>query len=141
MELKNCINYLLSVSQNSVFKYFCEELKVLDITPAQCGVLNCLFNFGKTTPKEIGKELFLEPSSISGILDRMQNSGLIERTIDLENRRNIIVTLTAKGNSLKPKLEKIILDMNNFFFDGFSSEEQKLLKKFFLSIIEKSLNK
>lgn len=141
MEIKNCVNYLLSVSQNSVFRYFSEELKALDITPAQCGVLGSLFKHGNMTPKEIGKELFLEPSSISGVLERMQKSGLIERSIDPNNRRNIIVTPTEKGISLKPKLEKIISKMNNYFLKDFDEKEQELLKKLLTSIIEKSQNK
>lgn len=141
MEIKNCINYLLSVSQNGVFKYFSEELKNLDITPAQCGVLGSLFKHGNLTPKEIGKELFLEPSSISGVLERMQKSGLIERSIDPNNRRNIIVTPTEKGISLKPELEKIIDKMNNYFLKDFDEKEQELLKKLLTSIIEKSQNK
>lgn len=141
MEIKNCINYLLSTSQNIVFRYFSEKLQNLDITPAQCGVLGCLFKMEKATPKEIGKELLLEPSSISGVLERMQKNGLIERNIDPQNRRNIIVTATEKGYALKPKLENIIYEMNSYFLNNFSKEEQDLLKKLFANIIEKSQNK
>ncbi|EUU44620.1 hypothetical protein O337_02733, partial [Staphylococcus aureus M0161] len=44
MELDNCINYLLSTSQNRVFKHFKSLLSPYNITPAEYGVLNCLIN-------------------------------------------------------------------------------------------------
>ena len=51
MELDNCINYLLSTSQNRVFKHFKSLLSPYNITPAEYGVLNYLINSNLNTPK------------------------------------------------------------------------------------------
>ncbi|MGY0394487.1 MULTISPECIES: MarR family winged helix-turn-helix transcriptional regulator [unclassified Fusobacterium] len=137
MEINQCINYLLTISQNKVFQYFSESLKELKITPAQYGVLSCLWKNTPQTPKQIGSTLYLEASSISGILDRMQKNELITREIDSTNRRNILIYPTAKANSLKADVERIVEELNSHFLSDLSHSEQEILKKLLLHIIDK----
>lgn len=137
MELESCINYLLSVSQNTVFQYFSQQLSVHNITPAQYGVLNCLWSEEPLTPKQIGKRLHLEASTISTILDKMQNNDLIVRNIEPNNRRNILVFTTPKALLLKPSVEKIVMDMNDYILEEFTPEEREILSTLLLSIISK----
>lgn len=137
MELDNCINYLLSVSQNAVFKYFSQQLLVYNITPAQYGVLTCLWKKEIVTPKEIRQSLHLEASTVSTMLDKMQSNGLIERNINLDNRRIILVSLTQKSIDLKSSIEKIVLDMNDHILGEFTHKEKKILTKILLRIIKK----
>lgn len=113
MELKDCMNFLLSVSQNKVFKYFSKLLEVHGVTPAQYGVLNCLWKEGQLSPKQIGAMVYLEAPTISGILDKMQKSNLIERSVDPNNRRNVLVTATPKSYEIREKVESATSDMNN----------------------------
>ncbi len=136
MELKHCINYLLSASQNTVFQYFSQKLSDYNITPAQYGVLNCLWGNGDLTPKQIGKLLLLEASSVSGILDRMQTNKLIERKIDPNNRRTIIVSATKKANDMRCAIEAIVVDMNNKFLSQLSDMEKDKLRSNLQKIIE-----
>lgn len=136
MDVRECINFLLSTSQNKVFKYFSRQLSQFDITPSQYGVLNCLWEYGDLSPSKIREILVLEPSSISGTLDRMQKNELIERHIDPDNRRNIIVSPTEKSMLMKDSVENIVKDMNKKFFAPFTAEEQRILKKMLLQIIE-----
>ena len=42
MELKECINFLLTTAQHTVFQYLSQRLAPYDITPSQYGILNCL---------------------------------------------------------------------------------------------------
>lgn len=139
MEFENCINYLLSVSQNVVFKYFSQQLLAYNITPSQYGVLSCLWQEKAKTPKGIGKLLYLEPSTISTILDKMQKNGLIERNIDTNNRRVILVSLTQKSRDLQYPIERIVVNMNNHILSEFTSEEKQNLSKILLKIINRSL--
>lgn len=141
MELYSCINFLLSAAQHTVFQYLNEQLSPYNITPAQYGVLNCLWKEGCLTPKQIGEILYLEASSISSILDRMQKNDLIERNIDPDNRRAILVSATQKAKDLQKSIEKIIADMNEYFLEGFSDEEKSALLKALHTIIKKNPKK
>lgn len=134
MELDNCINYLLSTSQNKVFKHFKSLLSSYNITPSEYGVLNCLINSNLNTPKTIGNTLNLEPSTISGILDKMSKKDLIIRQTDNENRRTVLISSTNKAKDLWPTLEKIAYQLNNDYFANLTSEEIILFKKVLLKI-------
>lgn len=136
MKLDNCINYLLSTSQNKVFKHFKSLLNPYNITPAEYGVLNCLINSKLNTPKTIGNTLNLEPSTISGILDKMSKKGLITRQTDNENRRTVLISSTNKAIDLWPTLEKIANQLNNDYFSNLTSEEIVIFKKVLLKINE-----
>ena len=53
MQLEECVNYLLTTAQHSVFLKMTEKLSVYDITPIQYAVLYCLWK----TIKEVRKRL------------------------------------------------------------------------------------
>lgn len=137
----NCMNYLLSVTQHKVFKYYSKLLERQGITSAQAGVLTYIWSVpdNKTTPKEIGKKLHLEAPTVSGILDKMQKLDLINREVDPDNRRVIFVTPTSKANQMKASIESTTEEMNRQVLKDFSSEEAELLKQFLTKIIHSEI--
>ncbi len=139
MELKECVNYLLSVSQNKVFKHFSGLLEEFGLTPAQYGVLNCLWSEGQLSPKQIAESMYLEATTVSGILDKMQKAGFIERSIDPNNRRNVLVVATPKAESIRKGVESATAQMNQAALQNLSPDEQAALLKGLAAIIETEL--
>ena len=128
MQLEECVNYLLTTAQHSVFLKMTEKLSVFEITPVQYAVLYCLWEKDKKSPKEIAERLKLENSTISGILERMEKKGLIERSISKEDRRFIQVLLTPKGASLEEEVLAAVEEVNSEVLSIFSDEESEVLK-------------
>ena len=140
MELKECINFLLTTAQHTVFQYLSQRLAPYDITPSQYGILNCLWiNDGTCLPRQIAELLCLETSTVSGILDRMQKKDLIDRVINPENRREIHVMITPKGEALKTPVLKIIDEVNEEVLKDFSPKETEFIRKSLRQIAEKAL--
>lgn len=127
MDYSRCINFLLTISQHEVFLIFSENLSQFNITPGQYGVLACLWKHGTLTPKEIAGILRVENSTISGVLDRMQKRGLIDRILDPNNRRSIRVQTTEKGLALKEPVQAEIENLNDQVFKDFTPEERETL--------------
>lgn len=140
MNLNECINFLLSVSQHKVYKYFKGYLEEFEITPAQYGVLNCLWAEGKVSPKRIGELLYLEAPTVSGILDKMQKMNLIDREIDPNNRRNVLVSSTEKANKLRDVIQAASSDMNKKVLQELDDQEIEALKKGLSKIIGTELS-
>lgn len=136
MELTQCINYLLTTAQHSVFQYLNGKLSEYDVTPSQYGVLSCLWQREFTTPKQISEILCLETSTISGVLDRMQKKGLIDRVINRDDRREVRVVPTEKGKALEEPISKIIDEVNEEVLKCFTDEEVALLKNQLRTIAE-----
>lgn len=127
MEYTNCINFLLTIAQHEVFLVFSETLSQFGITPGQYGVLACLWKDETLTPKEIAAILRVENSTISGVLDRMQKRGFIDRVLDPNNKRSIRVKATEKGLAIKEPVQKKIEELNQFVLHDFSPDEQRNL--------------
>ena len=136
MELTQCINYLLTTAQHSVFQYLNGKLSEYDVTPSQYGVLSCLWQREFATPKQISEILCLETSTISGVLDRMQKKGLIDRVINRNDRREVRVVPTEKGKALEEPISKIVDEVNEEVLKCFTDEEVALLKNQLRTIAE-----
>lgn len=130
MELNQCVNFLLTKAQQSVFQYFKAILAEHDVTPVQYGILKCLWTENSQTPREIATSLCLDSSTITGILDRMENKGLVMRTPDPDDRRALRVILTEQGSRLQQPVEKVMEEGNDFVLGLFSKKEQEQLMNF-----------
>lgn len=129
MELTEYINYLLTKSQYKVFQNIHSVLKPYNVTPIQYDVLYCLWQKGNQTPKQIAAALKLETSSISKLLDQMDKKGLIQRYVNIEDRRYIIVMLTEKGRNLKEPLLHAVTQANQDLLVNIPESQQILLKQ------------
>ena len=128
MELKECINILLSTAQHNVFQYLSVKLSSLGITPSQYSVLSCLWGRSHATPKQLAEILGIETSTVSGLLDRLQKNGLIDRIVNSEDRREVQVIATQKGRDLEKPVTVIIDDMNKEVLKTFTQDEIDKLK-------------
>ncbi|NLY72748.1 MAG: MarR family transcriptional regulator [Tissierellia bacterium] len=52
---------------------------------------------GSVLPSEISEEMSVSTARVASILNNLENKGLINRQIDKEDRRRILVTLTDEG--------------------------------------------
>jgi DNA-binding MarR family transcriptional regulator len=70
------------------------------VTMAQLFCLRAVARTGKSTASEIAKQVELSPSTVVGILDRLERAGLISRERDANDRRIVNVWLTPDGAQL-----------------------------------------
>ena len=126
--LNNCINYLLTGAQHTVFQYMKKNLAQFDITPIQYGVLGCIWEFDMHNPKDIAAHLGVENSTISGILERMENKGLIRRMIDSTDRRYIYIELTDVSRELEVPVRTVVTEVERKVLEIFNGEEEAALK-------------
>lgn len=70
------------------------------LTAPQSGVLRSLVARGPISSAELSRELCVTPSNITGIIDRLEKKGLVERTRKKGDRRVALITLTESGENL-----------------------------------------
>ncbi|MGH4124861.1 MAG: MarR family winged helix-turn-helix transcriptional regulator [Clostridium sp.] len=78
-----------------------EEYK---ITPPQFDALQCLIHHGGLTISDLSLKLFQAPSTITDLVDRMENTQLVERTRDIKDRRVVRVSVLQKGYDIIDKV-------------------------------------
>lgn len=70
------------------------------ITAPQLVCLITLAERGEMTATTISREVFLSPSTVVGILDRLEEKGLVKRERMSKDRRVVIVSITEEGNKV-----------------------------------------
>lgn len=129
MELDQCVNFVLNKAQQSVHQLFKTELLPHGVTPGQYSLLTCLWQENGQTVKQLAERLHLDSSTVTGILDRMEQKGLIKKEADPKDRRALQILLTEKGQTLRTPLNQAILTANKKALRLMNDNEYKHLKE------------
>ena len=127
MDIHNCINFILSNTQNAVYNYFKKRLQDFDITPSQYALLQCLYAQDGLTPSQLAQELRLDTSSVTGILGRLEKKGLIDRVYSQEDRRSVLIRLREEGKALWAQVDQVIEDANAKITEGLDADRYNQL--------------
>ena len=109
--------------QGRVFEKMLKESGVDAFNGAQGRILYILWEHKRLTITEISRLTSLAKTSLTSMLDRMEESGLIERTPDKQNRRQIFVSITEKAMSYRDDYDRVSGQMNHLFYQGFTEKE------------------
>ena len=107
------------------------RLSRYDITPVQTHTLLYLHRHNGQAPQcEVISHLKVKPSTANGILDRMEEKGLLERSVSEQDARRRMITLTEKGAKLQKELHSAFEETEELMMKGLSEEERELLFSF-----------
>lgn len=108
-----------------------------DVTPAQTHVLLYLQQHGGRVPQhELAEFLRVKPSTVNGVLDRMEEKGLVRRSVSGSDARRRLIHLTEKGAEQQALLQRSFLDVEEAMVRGFSPEEREALLAFLNRVIQ-----
>ncbi len=100
-----------------------------DLTLPQSDVLKTLIMHGPLFSAALSRKLYVTPSNITGVIDRLEKKKLVQRVRSKEDRRVYLISLTDKGKeiaeSLPDPLEKKIWKN----LDGLDKEEISYLSR------------
>ncbi|MGF2614690.1 MarR family transcriptional regulator [Rossellomorea vietnamensis] len=133
LKLENQICFLLYAASREMTKQYKTLLEDLDVTYPQYLVLLLLWEHESLTVKGMGEKLFLDSGTLTPMLKRMEEQGLLVRERSIEDQRSVSVTLTSQGQNLKQKAAGIperILSLA-----GNTDEENKVLQSSLLRLL------
>ena len=86
------------------------------LTGPQSAVMRNLFNNGPMSSADLSRTLYVTPSNITGIIDRLEKKQLVERIKKEGDRRVALITLTESGKDLSntlpdPIMKKFIAEL------------------------------
>ena len=121
--MDDSLHYLIMANQMLVQRGLLERLKETGLTIGQPKVLDYLKEHDGSNQKEIARACFLEAGSLTSILNRMEEIGLVERRMLNGNRRSFHVFLTENGKKNQELVEEMFAEIEKDALDGISSEE------------------
>ena len=118
--------YLISkIHQTSdrILNKLLKEAKIEEITPAQGRILFALWKKDDIPITELSRETLLHKSTLTKMLDHLEQSDHITRRPSSTDRRTIQVQLTERNRHLKKKYEEVSEKMRRIYYAGFTQEE------------------
>ena len=95
----------------SIYKYLKRTFadhQIENMNPTRLGILLALADQDGVIMSKLGQRLFLEKSTMTGVIDKMEADSLVERRSDETDRRVLRIYLTPKAKRLNEKILKII---------------------------------
>lgn len=113
-----------------VFEYKSEyQRQTSDIQPQDMYVLERIYFNEKIGIKEISRRYNIPPSTLTGIIDRLEKKALVERLRTSEDRRAVEVAATENGKVVVERhIEEDIIFSSNFF-NTLDQEKQEKFKE------------
>jgi len=113
------------------------HIRSLGLTPSQFDVIVTLGDTKGMTCKELSEKTLVTKGTLTGVLDRLADKGLVERIPSQEDRRSIFVRLTPKGEE---RFKKVFPDqiyyMKPYFDRALNGNQMKGLREMLLQLKE-----
>ena len=129
--MNDSFHYLSMANHMMVQKKLMEQLKDTGLTLGQPKVLDYLKDHDGASQKEIAAGCLIEAGSLTSILNRMEEKGLIERKMLNGNRRTFHIFMTESGKKNQKLLEETFEKIEETALNNISEEEQKVFMEIF----------
>jgi DNA-binding MarR family transcriptional regulator len=101
--------------------------KAVNATGPQLVCLRGIVTYEPTTATDISSLVYLSPSTVVGIFDRLESKGLVKRRRDRKDRRVVFVTATDAGRELVARAPHPLFDALGKLLGKLSKTEQQVL--------------
>ena len=107
LKLDNRVCFPLYACSKEIVRAYTPFLKKLDLTYTQYITMLVLWEEKRVYVKDLGRKLYLDSGTLTPVLKKLENKGLVSRDRCKSDERNLCVTLTAEGEQLKEEAAKI----------------------------------
>lgn len=106
-----------------VWNKILRENDMADLEGARGRVIFALWGKDGVPIKTLCEKTSLDKSTLTGIIDRLERDGYIERKPSETDKRSTLILLTGKEQEFANHVHKVSDQMNTIFYKGFTDEE------------------
>ncbi|MDD5285632.1 MAG: MarR family transcriptional regulator [Desulfuromonadaceae bacterium] len=121
--IEKSIGFLLAKGYQRAWALLREEIEVYDLTPPQFGLLAFLWQQDGVTQAELSENGQIDRTTIGGLIDRLEKSGLVERRPHPQDRRAYKIYLTKRGKEIETPLSECAKRAVTKLTNGLSKQE------------------
>lgn len=109
--LRNQLCFPTYAAANKIIRRYQPLLKELDLTYTQYVVMMVMWEKETVNEKDLVEALYLQANTLAPLLRKLKQKGYIDISKDNKDKRNIVITLTDEGRTLKDKAVKVPLSL------------------------------
>ena len=103
LKLSKQLCFPLYACARETIKLYKPYLDEIDLTYTQYITMMVLWEHKALTVKALGQELYLDSGTLTPLLKKLEDKGLVTRRRSDQDERNLIVTITEEGEALKDR--------------------------------------
>ena len=107
LKIENQLCFPLYACAREVVKRYTPFLDEIDLTYTQYIVMMVLWDKKAVTVKELGQILYLDSGTLTPLLKKLEAKGYLTRKRSQADERNLIVTISERGESLREKAVEV----------------------------------
>ena len=104
-------------------RYSGESVRQYGLTHAQFDIIATLGNTSGMSYKELGERTLITKGTLTGVIERLEQKGLVLRQRSIEDKRSYFVRLTESGDAVFRDVFPKVVAHGKQLFDGFSEAE------------------
>jgi DNA-binding MarR family transcriptional regulator len=132
--LTHLVGYAATRASVELKKSFARHLGPMKLKAVEFSILVLVGSNEQVNQKQLGQALDVSPPNLAVTLDRMVERGWVERVRSTEDRRSQWVVLTAAGDALRARAEKVAATMEDEPLGVLSAAERLLLLELLLKV-------
>ncbi|MBR5425278.1 MAG: MarR family transcriptional regulator [Clostridiales bacterium] len=109
--------------QSRIFQRLLQESGVEEFNGPQGHILYVLWQKDEVPIVELSQKTGLAKNTLTAMLGRMEDAGLIERKVARSDKRQSLIVLTKKARNLQGKYDEVSQKMNEIFYKDFTQKE------------------
>ena len=129
MQWNDCIVFIMAKSYQKLQGEFKKLLEPYGLTTLQFLTLALLNTEQDVSATDICDRLLIDKSTLSGVLERLDEKGLVVKRPDRNDRRALSISMSPSGSRVADQLSQIPETINEIAMKSMSSEEKLLLKR------------
>ena len=133
MTFENCICFQLGRLSRKISREYRDQIAEFNLTQAQFFVLMAVIEFEGALPSQLAEKTDSDRATITGLVDRLERDGWLQRKAVPGDRRALSIHLSEKGRKNRAAFMEIFSGINGQFMDRYTKEEwgqlQSLLSK------------
>ena len=115
LKLENQLCFPLYACAREIMKRYKPFLDEVGLTYTQYITMMVLWEDGQVTSKRLGEKLYLDSGTLTPVLKKLEEKGLVTRARDPQDERNLLVCLTPAGEALREPASEIPVKMAGCF--------------------------
>ena len=117
--------HLLRRAHQRASAIFTSAVGEQQLTPAQFFAMARLSELGPLSQNRLGRLAAMDPATIQGVIRRLGQRGIIERSNDPGDKRRTVVRLTPQGEAILEKVRCAALNVNESLLKPLSQQERE----------------
>ena len=106
-----------------------EHARQCGLTHAQFDIIATLGNTPGMSYKELGNKTLITKGTLTGVIERLEQKGLVERTRNEEDKRSFFVRLTPAGEAMFQEVFPKVVERGSLVFADYTESDFATLEK------------